>query len=80
MRSPDRDLLVLLKDEFISKQALEEQVDYLNQILLKTELPEEFCRAHELVSRNRITQKQKRILEAAKDFHLKPFRFLISKN
>jgi len=78
--APDRDLLVLLKNEFITKHALEQEVEYLNEILLKTERSEEFCKAHELVARNRITQKTSKILSAFYQPELKPFWFLISKN
>ena len=78
--SPDRDLLVLLKNEFISQQALEQQVEYLNAILLQTELPREFCKAHELIQRNRITQKPKKILATLHAVQLKPFWFFIGKN
>lgn len=80
MKYPNRDLLVLLKDQSMSEQAIEQQVDCLNEILSVTELADEFCNAHELVVRNRITQKQWRILKAVKRTELKPFYFLINKN
>jgi hypothetical protein len=47
---------------------------------MQVENNEVFCAAHELVRRNRITAKKKRILKAAADFELKPFYFLINKN
>ncbi len=77
---PDRDLLVLLKNEFMSQQAIEQEVECLNTILLKTELPNEFCKAHELVRRNHITQKTHKLLAAYRKASLKPFWFLIGKN
>jgi len=78
--SPDRDLLVLLKSEFMSQQAIEQEVECLNEILRRTEHPREFCKAHELVRRNRITQKTSKLLIAFRQIHWKPFWFLISKN
>jgi hypothetical protein len=78
--SPDRDLLVLIKNEFMSQQAIEQEVEYLNEILRQTELPHQFCRAHELVHRNRITQKTHKLLVAFRKPILKPFWFLIAKN
>jgi len=78
--SRDRDLLVLIKSEFMSQRAIEQEVEYLNHILHQTELPHHFCRAHELLQRNHITQRTPKLLAA---FHLpmlKPFWFLISKN
>jgi hypothetical protein len=77
---PNRDLLVLIKNEFMSPQAIEQEVEYLNEILHRTELPHEFCRAHELVCRNHITQKTHKLLIAFRQVPLKPFWFLLSKN
>ena len=49
MKANDRDLLVLLKDEFMSPSAIEHEVEQLNAILLDTENPAQLCQAHELV-------------------------------
>ena len=78
--TPDRDLLVLFKNEFMSQQAIDQEVDSLNKILLHTESPNEFCKAHELVCRNRITQKPAKLLITFQQHHLKPFWFLIGTN
>jgi hypothetical protein len=80
MKIPNRDLLVLLKNEFSSEQAIEHEVRLINHILVKAESPEQFCIAHELVTRHRITSKPKKILQAIRVAELKPFRFLINKN
>jgi hypothetical protein len=80
MKTPNRDLLVLLKNEFASQRAIEQEVESINHILVRAESLEQFCRAHELVDRNRITSRAKRILRAARYAELKPFRFLINKN
>jgi hypothetical protein len=80
MRTPDRDLLVLLKNEFMSQRAIEQEVECLNEILRRTELPLEFCKAHELIRRNRITQNARKLLLALHQIQLKPFWFFISKN
>ncbi|MCG2616056.1 hypothetical protein LZZ85_17300 [Terrimonas sp. NA20] len=77
---PNRDLLVLLKNEFMSQQAIDHEVECLNDILLIAESDEHFCVAHELVNRNKITSKPARILKAIRFSELKPFRFLINKN
>ena len=47
---------------------------------MQVENNETFCAAHELVARNRITSKKKRILKASAAYELKPFYFLINKN
>jgi len=80
MKPNDRDLLVLLKNEFMSPQAIEQEVEQLNAILLHVEHSSEWCKAHELVHRNRITQKSSKILSAISQPELKPFWFLIGKN
>ncbi len=80
MPGPKRDILVVVKDQFLSDQAIEHEVECLNEILRLTETNEHFCIAHELVDRNRITTKHNRILKAIRFVELKPFRFLINKN
>jgi hypothetical protein len=80
MKIPNRDLLVLLRNEFASQQAIEQEVEYLNHILIQAESLERFCIAHELVERNRITDKPKKILRAIRFIELKPFCFLVNKN
>ena len=56
------------------------EVTYLHEMLLAAESKEHFCRAHELVDRNRITRKPPRILKAIRFSQLKPFRFLLNRN
>jgi hypothetical protein len=80
MKMPTRDLLVLLKNEFMSQRALDHEVECLNDILRTAESDDQFCIAHELVDRNRITARPKKIKKAIRYSELKPFRFLINKN
>lgn len=80
MKSTNRDLLVLLKDDSMSERAIEHQVECLHFILHRAESAEQFCIAHELVDRNRITRKHSKLLKAIIEPELKPFRFLIGKN
>jgi hypothetical protein len=80
LKNPSRDLLVLLKNEFMTEQSIEREVDSLNEILHKAESPESFCTAHELVLRNHITKQPVKILNATRQSELKAFRFLINKN
>jgi hypothetical protein len=80
MRTPNRDLLMLLKNEFASEHAIEHEVKRINHILVRAESAEQFCIAHELVTRRRITSKPGRILQAIRFAELIPFNFLINKN
>ena len=80
MKQMNREILVVVKYEFVSQAALEKEMEWLNGILVTAETPQHFCTAHELVNRNRITQNKRKILDAVKHSELKPFRFLIGKN
>lgn len=80
MKTPHRDLLVLLKNNFLSQRAIDQEVECLNHILHEAESHEQFCIAHEMVNRNRITSNRKKILKAIRYTELKPFQFLINKN
>ncbi len=75
----DRDLLVLVRTK-TENQTLDEAVESLHKILLRVECVTVFCRTHELVMRNKITHKPKKILKAIASDELKPFYFLINKN
>ena len=76
MKNKGRNLLVHFNNKLISKQ----EADCLHKILLFTESPEQFCIANELVDRNRITSKKKKILKESRHIQLRAFRFLINKN
>ena len=76
----DRDLLVLFKNKFMTQWALEQEVECLNRIVRQTEQPFEFCKSHELVRRNRITENPDKILSALRQVQLRPFWFFLSKN
>jgi len=80
MKNYDRDLLVLYKADVYNEDLLQREVESLHQILLKIERSDIFCLSHELVTRNKITQKAGNILRATRHLRLKPFRFLINKN
>ena len=80
MISSSHNLLVIFKNSFISEQAIEQEVECLNGILIAAESTEQFCKAHELVDRNHITRKKTRIIKETRYFNLRPFRFLINRN
>ncbi|HYM94544.1 MAG TPA: hypothetical protein VET23_10425 [Chitinophagaceae bacterium] len=80
MHNLQRDILVLIKNELMSQQAIEHEVKCLNGILQYTEMPYRFCIAHELVARNYITSNHEKIIKATRQAQLKPFFFLINKN
>ena len=76
----NRDIMVLLKHESMTEHAIQQEVEILNRLLAQTESPESFCTAHELVDRNRITSRSKKILKESQFYKLRPFKFLVNKN
>ncbi|MBC7872764.1 MAG: hypothetical protein H7Y01_02140 [Ferruginibacter sp.] len=80
MTNSSRNLLVLFKTGQRDEKAIEQEMECLNEILRATESADQFCTAYELVDRNRITFKKKKIIKESAYFPLRPFRFLINKN
>ena len=76
MKSQGRSLVVFFQHAFI----IEQEEKRLCQIVLDTESPQQFCAAHELVDRNRITSDKKKIIKESLRVELRPFRFLVNKN
>lgn len=80
MRNYSRNLLVIVKDQFLNERAIKHEMECLNDILAHVETSQEFCLAHELVNRNRITRDHRQILKESRHRKLRTFRFLINKN
>jgi tRNA G10 N-methylase Trm11 len=82
MKSPNRDLLVLLKDETMSEQAIEQEVEKLNTMLFNVETSDSFYSSHELIDMNRfrIIHDKKQLQLIAREKSLKPFLFLCNLN
>jgi hypothetical protein len=82
MKSPNRDLLVLLKDEYMSEQAIEQEVEKLNAMLFHVESHENIAASHELIDLNkfRIYHQKKKLIQSLRDKELKPFVFLYNMN
>jgi hemerythrin superfamily protein len=82
MKSPNRDLLVLLKDEHMSEQAIEQEVEKLNAMLFHVESHENLAHSHELIDLNkfRIYHQRKKLIQSLCEKELKPFVFLYNMN
>jgi hypothetical protein len=80
MVSPRRNIMVIVRNEFMSQRALESEIRNINSVLFQAESLRQFCISHELVDRNSITSKANRILKFFRKADLGPFRFLICKN
>jgi hypothetical protein len=82
MKTLNRDLLVLVKDEFATEQFMEQELEQLNDLLFHYETVDTFCIAHEVFDMNKykIIRKQSVLQQIARLQELKPFQFLCNKN
>ena len=82
MKSLNRDLLVLLKDESMSEQAIEQEVEKLNAMLFNVESIDNFCTAHEMIDLNKykIVHNRKQVMQTIRQKEIKPFVFLCNLN
>ncbi|MEJ7738805.1 MAG: hypothetical protein WKF97_15375 [Chitinophagaceae bacterium] len=82
MKTGNRDLLVLLKDEFRNEKAIENELEKLNKLLHGTETMDNYCIAYEVIDINKykIYNQRKKIIEVLSQEKLKPFQFICNKN
>jgi len=82
MKTPDRDLLVLVKDEYMNEKFMENELEQLNELLFHYETIEKFCAVHEVFDLNRykIIAKPNLIQKLVRQKELKPFQFIFNKN
>lgn len=82
MKTPNRDLLVLMKDEGLDKDAMENELEQLNQLLVFFETMDNFCMAHEIFDLNKykIIHQPHVIQKVINQPELKPFVFICNKN
>jgi hypothetical protein len=82
MKTPNRDLLVLVKDEFASEKFMEQELEQLNEMLFHFETMDNFCSAHELfdINRLKISRNNQYLRQIARIQKLRPFQFLCNRN
>jgi hypothetical protein len=82
MKTPDRDLLVLVKDEFMNEKFIENELEQLNEMLFHFETIEKFCAVHEIFDLNKykIIEKPQPMQKLIRQKELKPFQFICNKN
>ncbi|GGH77778.1 hypothetical protein HNQ91_004034 [Filimonas zeae] len=83
MFSQNRDLLVLTRKDESDPEALEQEVELLNELLFHVENMDTFCAVNEVidVNRHKIIVKPAailKVLQARRD--IKPFVFINNKN
>ena len=82
MKTRNRDLLVLLKDEFRNEQSIEHELERLNELLHITETIDNYCIAYEVIDLNKykIYHQRSKIIQVFSQNKLKSFQFLCNKN
>ena len=82
MNKSNRDLLVLFKEELMSPQAIEHEVELLHELLYSVEQIDNLVTAHEVINLNnyKIQNQYHIIRDTIRKKELKPFIFLSNKN
>lgn len=82
MKTSNRDLLVLLKDDSMTDRAIEQEVERLNELLFHVESADTFCRSNELFDLNKykVFQEKTNLVRIMYQTELKPFIFILNKN
>ncbi|HMO31427.1 MAG TPA: hypothetical protein PKE63_13620 [Lacibacter sp.] len=81
-RNQHRDLLVLINNESKSRDAIDQEVEWLHDVLYHVEELENHCRAHEVIDLNRykIYTQTGRVKKAVLRKDFKAFEFVCNKN
>lgn len=82
MKSTNRDMLVLVKDEKMGSDSIMLEMERIGKMLISVETRESMCIAHEVIDINRnkkitSTHGVDRVLQ---EKNLKPFIFIFNKN
>jgi F0F1-type ATP synthase alpha subunit len=82
MKASNRDLLVLVKDEYMNERFMEQELEQLNDLLFHYETVDNFCVCHEIFDMNKykILSKARDIQQVVRQKELKPFQFICNKN
>ena len=82
MKNANRDLLVLVKDAYTNKEAMQYELQQLNMLLVNFETLESFCIAHEVfdIQKYRVLTKKSQLQKIIEKETLKPFMFICNKN
>jgi hypothetical protein len=82
MKTPNRDLLVLVKDEFDNENSMERELEKLNRLLFQFETLDTISVAHEIFDLNqgKVIEKTSQVRMVLNQKKLKPFQFACNKN
>ncbi|HRE50591.1 MAG TPA: hypothetical protein PK339_04165 [Flavitalea sp.] len=82
MKTPNRDLLVLVKDNHLDKDAIEFELEQLNRLLFVFETIDNLSVAHEVFDLNKykIICNTRAVKQILKQKEIKPFVFISNRN
>ena len=82
MKTPNRDLLVLVKDEYHNESMMQRELQKLNRLLYHFETLENIALAHEIFDMNKgkIIEQTLGVKKILGNKFLKPFQFACNKN
>ena len=82
MKTPNRDLLVLVKEEYHNESMMQRELQKLNRLLYHFETLDTIALAHEIfdVNRGRIIERSLGVKKILRSKFLKPFQFACNKN
>jgi hypothetical protein len=82
MKTPNRDLLVLVKDEYHSESMMQRELQELNRLLYHFETLDTIAVAHEIFDMNRgkVIERIAGVKKILAHKILKPFQFACNKN
>ena len=82
MKTPNRDLLVLVKDEYHNERMMQRELQELNRLLYHFETLDTIAVAHEVfdMNRGRIIERFSGVRKVLSNKVLKPFQFACNKN
>ena len=82
MKTPNRDLLVLVKDEYMNEIFMEQELEQLNDLLFHYETIDNFCVSHEVfdMNKHKVLCNARAIQKIVRQKDLKAFQFICNKN
>jgi len=82
MKTPNRDLLVLVKDEYHNESMMQHELQELNRLLYHFETLDTIAVAHEVfdVNRGKVIERHAGVKKILGNKVLKPFQFACNKN
>jgi phosphoenolpyruvate carboxylase len=82
MKAPNRDMLVLVKEQGVSSEYIQMEMERIHQLLISFETIDRLVNAHEVMDLNRYKRlnKYNAVVRVMQETNLKPFIFIVNKN